>query len=239
MVAFLHRRPAEDLGPDNAVVVVAAADEQQAPEALRRPRGCRVERVLERLGQGTRVVDLCRPGVGEHHVRVLVERVDAALQQVAGVQVIVRRPLEQLAPRLLGDEVVVGGEPDVLRLAEIAHPGVLLLVATADVTGAVGRGVVRNDQLEIREALAEQGLERLGDVFLAVVYRKADGEPGCRAHFPPTLRPAAGGNGMTTARAERRPPTAGSHISPPDSEGKFGGAAREPSRIRRSATACV
>ena len=47
-------------------------------------------------------------------------------------------------------------------------------------------------QLEIREGLAEQGLERLGDVFLAVVYRKADGEPGCRAHFPPTLRPATG-----------------------------------------------
>ena len=239
MVALLHRRPAQDLGPHNAVVVVATADEQQAPEALRRPRRRRVERVLERLGHGARVVDLCRPGVGEHDVRVLVERVDAALQQVAGVQVIVRRPLEQFAPRLLGDEVVVGGEPDVPRLAEIAYPGVLLLVASADVTGAVGRGVVRNYQLEIREALAEQGLERLGDVFLAVVYRKADGEPGCRAHFPPTLRPAAGRNGMTTARAERRPTAAGSHISPPDSEDKLSGAAREPSLIRGSAMVCV
>ena len=85
-------------------------------------------------------------------------------------------------------------------------------------------------------ALAEQGLERLGDVLLAVVDRKADGEPGCRAHLPPTLRPAAGRNGMTTARAERRPSAAGSHISPPDSEGKLGGAAesRPHQRIRYS-----
>jgi hypothetical protein len=34
---------------------------------------------------------------------------------------------------------------------------------------------------------------------------------------------------MTTARTERRPPAAGSHISPPDSEGELGRAAREPS----------
>src|SRR5271165_3880743 len=127
--------------------------------------------------------------------------------------------LVQLATGPADDEVHVRGKADVPRLAEIAHPGVLLLVATADVTGAVGRGVVRNDQLEIREALAEQGLKGLGDVFLAVVYRKADGELGCGAHFPPTLRPAAGRNGMTTARAQLRPPAAGSHISPPDSEG--------------------
>jgi len=49
--------------------------------------------------------------------------------------------LNSSPPRLLDDEVVVRGEPDVPRLAEVAHPGVLLLVATADVTGAVGRGV--------------------------------------------------------------------------------------------------
>jgi hypothetical protein len=216
MVAPLHRRPAEDLGPDNAIVVVAAVVEQQAPEAFWRPRACGVERVADSLDRGARVIDLRRPAVSEHDLRILVERVDAALKEVAGVQVVVRRPLEQLTPRLLGDEVVVGGKPDVPRLAEIAHPGILLLVATADVPGAIGRGVIRNDQLEISEGLAKQGLDRLADVLLAVVHRKADGEPGRRAHFPSTLRQAAGRSGMTTARSGRRPRTAGSHISPPD-----------------------
>ena len=125
--------------------------------------------------------------MGEHDVRVLVERVNTAFKQVAGVQVIVRRPLEQLTPRLLGDEVVVGGKSDVLRLAEVAYPGILLLVVTGDLTGTVGRGVVRNDQFEIREALAKQGLNRLSDVFLAVVHRKAYGEPGCRGQFGHTF----------------------------------------------------
>ena len=111
MVAPLHRRPAEDLGPDNAVVVVAAVVEQQAPEAFRRPRARGVERVVDGLDRGARVVDLRCPAVSEHDLRVLVERVDAALKQVASVQVVVRRPLEQLTPRLLGDEVVVGETP--------------------------------------------------------------------------------------------------------------------------------
>src|SRR5271166_6308568 len=108
--------------------------------------------------------------------------------------------LVQLATGPADDEVHVRGQADVPRLAEIAHPGVLLLVTAADVTGAVGRGVVGNDQLEISKALAEQGFERLGDVFLAVVYRKTDGEPGCHAHIPPALRRAAGRKGTATAR---------------------------------------
>jgi hypothetical protein len=38
--------------------------------------------------------------------------------------------------------------------------------------------------------------------YFAVVYRKADGEPGCRARLPPPLE-APDTNGMTTALAER------------------------------------
>ncbi len=96
------------------------------------------------------------------------------------------RPLEQLPPGLLEDEVVVRGEADVPRLPDIADPGVLLPVAAADVGGAVGRGVVRDDQLEILVALAKQGIEGLGEVVLAVVNRKPDAQPGYRAHRYPS-----------------------------------------------------
>jgi hypothetical protein len=84
---------------------------------------------------------------------------------------------------LLEDEVVVRSEADVARLTDVADPGILLFIATADVGGAVGRGVVRNDQLEILVALAEQGLELLGEVVLAVVDRKPDAQSGYRVHF--------------------------------------------------------
>ena len=91
-------------------------------------------------------------------MRELIQRVNAALQQVTGVQVIVGGPLEQFSPGLLDQEVVVRGAAYVARLPEIADPGVLLLVAMADVGGAVGRGVIGDDQLEILITLAEQRL---------------------------------------------------------------------------------
>src|SRR6185437_14130496 len=51
--------------------------------------------------------------------------------------------------------------------------------------GAVGRGVVRNDQLKVFVCLAEQGVERLGKVVFAVVDREPDAEPGSCVHLPP------------------------------------------------------
>ena len=57
---------------------------------------------------------------------MLVESVDAAPQQVAAVQVVGSRPLEEFATRLLEHEIVVRGETDVARLADVADPGVLL-----------------------------------------------------------------------------------------------------------------
>ena len=173
VVTAVQWRPAQDVGPDDAVDVIASVGEQHAPEPLRSPQGGRVQRVLKLLRYRARAIDHCRPGVSEHDMRVLVERFDAPLEQVAGVEVVVGGPLEQLPPGLPDDEVVVRGEADVPRLPDKADPGVLLRVATADVDGAVGRGVVRNDQLEVLVALAEQGIERLGEVVLAVVNREA------------------------------------------------------------------
>ena len=159
VVTLFHRGPAEDLGPHDAVVVIAAAIEQYAPEALRRPGRGRGQRVLVRVRHGSRQVDLRGPGVREHDLRILVERLDTQLEQVTGIKVVVRRPFEQLATRFVHDGVVVRSEPDILRLADVADPGVLFLVLVADIAGTVRRGIIRDDQLEIGVALAEQGIE--------------------------------------------------------------------------------
>jgi hypothetical protein len=60
--------------------------------------------------------------VGQHHVRALVEHLDAALEQVAPVQVVVRGPLPQLAAALGEHEVVVRRGADVLRQPQVADP---------------------------------------------------------------------------------------------------------------------
>ena len=68
---------------------------------------------------------------------MLVERGDAELEQVAGIEVIMGRMFEQFAPGLLDHEVVVRGGADVVRLADVADPGILLAYAAADVFGAI------------------------------------------------------------------------------------------------------
>ena len=155
-------------------------------EAIRRPRGIGGQRVVHRLRHIADVVDDRLPGVRQYDARVLIERVNAALEQVAAVQVIGGRPLEVLSARLLHHEVVVRRKADIPGLADVANPGILLPVTAADVRGAVGRGVIRDDQLEILIALPQQGLDRLGEILLAVIDGKPDAQPGGRAHSPAT-----------------------------------------------------
>jgi len=118
----------------------------------------------------------------ENHLGIFVEGGDALLQQVSGVQVIACRPLEQLAPGLLDAEVVIGGQADVARLPEIADPRVQPLIAAADVPGVVGGRVVGDDQLKVLEGLAEQRLDRLGDIGRPVVDGKPDAQLGHYGH---------------------------------------------------------
>lgn len=171
-MAPLSQGRADNLGPHNPVEVIAPVAEQHAAEALRRPKGGRRQRVLQRHRYRAGGVDHCRPGMGKHDVGVLVQRVHAAFEQVTGVQVVVRSPLEQLTPGLVDQEVVVPGAADVAGLAEVADPGVLLLVGPADIGGTVRRGVVGDDQFKILVALAEESVERPGQVFLTVVDRE-------------------------------------------------------------------
>ena len=129
MVAAVQVSPHQDLRPHDAVGVVVPAVEQHAPESFRRPRRIGGHRVQERLRNVSRGVDHCFPAVSEHGLGILVERVDASFQQVTGVEVIMGGHLEQLAPGLPDDEVVVGVQADVARLPNVTDPRVLFLIA--------------------------------------------------------------------------------------------------------------
>ena len=69
---------------------------------------------------------------------MLVKCGHAELDEIAGVQIVVGRVLEQFAPGLLDDEVVIGRGADVLPLTRVADPGILPRVTLADVGSAVG-----------------------------------------------------------------------------------------------------
>lgn len=182
VVAVVRLHPAQHVGPHHPVEVVAAGLEEHAAEALGRARRVGGERVLVRDLHPAVAVDDRLVGVGEDDVGPLVQRVHAAPQQVPGVQVVVRGPLEQLAAALGEHVVVVGRGADVPGEPDVPDARVLRGVPAADVPGPVGRGVVGDDQLEVLVGLAEQGVERLGEVLLAVVDGQADTEPGRGGH---------------------------------------------------------
>ena len=133
MMTAMQVRPEQDLSPDDTVGVVIPAIEQHAPEPVRRPRGVRGHRVREYLRHVARRVGHRLPAMSEHCLRMLIERVDAAFKEIARVQVIMGGHFDQFPPGLPDDEVVVRVQSDVVRLTDVAYPGVLLRVAIADV----------------------------------------------------------------------------------------------------------
>ena len=102
-------RPAKNLRPHDAVGVIVPAVEQHAPETL--------GRLAESVATGTSALrdvpaaSIIAPRSGRDDLRMLIENVDAALQQVAGIQVIVGCHFEQFDPWPADHEVVVGVEP--------------------------------------------------------------------------------------------------------------------------------
>src|SRR5262249_55118066 len=127
----------------------AAAAEEGTAEAIWRSRGIGAERVVKGLGDIVPMIDDTLVRVGKHDAGVLVERQDAALQEVTAIEIVCRGPFEVLSARLSQDEVVIGGKADVPGLAEVTDTAILLGVATADVSRTIGRRVVRNDELEV------------------------------------------------------------------------------------------
>ena len=161
MVAGVQRRPAQDVRPDDAALIVAPAVEEHAPEPVRRPRGRRVHRVVDQFRYRARASITADQEWARTTCGCSSSAATQSFEQVAGVEVVMRRVFEQFAPGLLDHEIVIRGGADVVRLADVADPGILLRVAAADVSGAIGRGVVRNDQLEVLVTLAEQGLKSI------------------------------------------------------------------------------
>src|SRR5215471_13017397 len=120
--------------------------------------------------------------MSQDHIRMLIECINAALQEVTAIEIVCRRPFKKLPTRLLNHEIVIRRKAYVARLTDVTDSGILARITIADVGCAVGRCVIRYDQLEILVALAEQGFYRLREVFLAVVDGKPDAEPGCTVH---------------------------------------------------------
>lgn len=202
VVVAVHRfHPAQHVGPHHPVEVVATGLEQQTAEALRRVRRVGGEPVLVGDRHLAVAVDDRLAGVREDHLRPLVQRLHAAPQQVPAVQVVVRCPLEQLAAGLVEDVVVVRRGADVAGQPQVPDARVLRGVPAADVLGPVARGVVGDDQLEVLVGLAEQGVERLGQVLLAVVHGQADAQPGSVGHVVLT---SGMGSRWRSRRADRR-----------------------------------
>jgi hypothetical protein len=129
--------------------------------------------------------------MGKDSLGVLVKCVNAALQKVASVQVVVGCPLEKLATSDPDQEIVIRDHTNIARLADIANSGIPLGVPVADLGGAIGRGVVRDDKFEILVTLAKDRVDGLGEEVLPVVNRKPDAQPGNCTHGQPSWRRAA------------------------------------------------
>ena len=183
VVAAVGSDPPQHVGPHHAVEVVGpdrpghvVTVEEQATQPFRSTRRPRGEWVLEGLEDIALRIDGGRPRVSEHRVRILVEQRDAALHEVARVEVVCGGPLEERSAGVPQHDVVVRRRPDVAWLAREHDARVLGLVLPADVVGGVGGGVARDDQLEVLERLAQQRVERLCEVLGAVVDGQSDAQ---------------------------------------------------------------
>jgi len=168
----------KDRPSDDAIDVVASLCVQQAPKALDGIRDIGPQWVLESIGDRALVVDERRPGMRQDDLRAGVEGVDAPLEQVRGVEVVVGHPLEELAAGLRDHEVVIERCAAVSPVVDVSHPGVDGLVLPGDGGSTVGGAVIRDDQLEVGKGLRQKSVQRRSKETLAVVDRQTQREPG-------------------------------------------------------------
>ena len=128
---------------------------------------------------GAPVVDDHRPRVRQHRRRSLLEHLDARAEEARAEQIVVRRPLEVLAAREVEAAVVVRPRPEVAWVPDVTHAGVPSGVGGADLRGAVGGGVVGDDQLEVPEVLLQDRVDGPREVALAVEDGQADADARC------------------------------------------------------------
>ena len=95
--------------------------------------------------------------------------------------------MEQRRAAQLEDPVEVRRLANVAVVADIADAGVLRLIVAADVRRPIGRGIVGDDDLEIGQALGEQGIQRFRQILLAIVRGNSN------RHFRHVRNPSAPG----------------------------------------------
>jgi hypothetical protein len=184
-VAADELRPGEDAPTDQPEDrALRGGPPRPCGRSARGPAPSRAEAWGERArGQGADVVllaprvDRANPGEAQHDLRVPVEDLDAPREEGGRGRIVVPAPLEVLASRELEDPVVVSGGAQVLRIPEIADSGIARRVPPADRLRCVGGRVVGDDQLEYAKRLREDGIQRLGEIFLAVVDGQPDADP--------------------------------------------------------------
>ena len=91
----------------------------------------------------------------QRDLRPGIEGVDAPLEQVGGVEIVVGHPLEELTTSLLHYEVVIERGATVLGVMDVPHPAIDRLIVPGDLSRPIGGAVVGNDQLEIGERLRQ------------------------------------------------------------------------------------
>src|SRR5580693_6469905 len=155
MITGVRRDTTQDRRPHDSVVIVAPEVEQDAPEAIGRPSLRGQQRVLRSINKFVVAINPSRPRMRQHDLWISIKRFHAQLQKISGVEIVVRRPLEQFAAGFVQRKIVIRRETDVVWLSEISDSRVLLRVLTADITGLVSRRVIRDNELEIFEALTE------------------------------------------------------------------------------------
>ena len=133
------------------------------------------------LGAG--VVDADAERIREHRLGMGVELGRRLLQPHRVPDVVVTRPREvrrrrEALPGELQRATPVAHEPELTVVSLVDDSRVELGILECDGPAAVVRAVVHDDDREVVPALGEQGLERLGEVCLAVVDREAEDRAG-------------------------------------------------------------
>jgi hypothetical protein len=194
---------ADMVGDQRRALQSVPADHAEHVHASPRPQACRQSvglagpvgaelGVIIHLALGVTLVDDAYQRLAQDGIRIRLEGGDTLLDKTRANDVVVRRPFEVAAARLLKDEVEIPRGPEIAFLPIVANASVPRGIRLAERWRRVGRCVVRDDQLEIGEGLRQDRFNRLGEVELAVVdgeayadwrsfmHREAAGQERCR-----------------------------------------------------------
>lgn len=107
VIAAKRRHVAENRHPNDTIDVIASLGVEEATEALDWIGDISCQGIIELVGDGALIIDKRRPGMRESDLRPGIERIDAALKQVWGIEVVVGHPFEELAASLFNDKIVI------------------------------------------------------------------------------------------------------------------------------------